>query len=99
MNINGYNTITSYYEDFEKAEHDGINSVNNAFTDIFNECKGNYLKLTELAIILNCKMNEHNANGNGELAKIYALLWTEVDVYACDNLHGAESKYYLRTTD
>lgn len=99
MNINGYETATSYYEDFTKVEHDGINAVNNAFNNIFNECKGNYMKLTELAIVLNEKMNEHGANENNELAKMYALLWTETDVYACENLKGAESKYYLRTTD
>lgn len=97
MNINGYETITSYYLDFSVAEELGVESIKSVFDNVFNKCKHDYKYLTELVMVLSWKMYEHRS-GN-LFGKVYSDLWSFADTYACDNLHGAELKYFLRTTD
>lgn len=97
MNINGYETITSFYLDFSVADELGSESIKSVFDNVFNKCKYDYKYLTELVMVLNWKMYEHR--DGCLLGKVYADLYAIADTYACENLNGAELKYFLRTTD
>lgn len=98
MNINGYETITSFYLDFSVAEELGSEAIKSVFNNVFNKYKHDYKYLTELVMVLNWKMYEY-CESNCSLGKVYGDLWAIADTYACDNLKGAELKYFLRTTD
>jgi hypothetical protein len=83
---------------FEAAEKAGSDAVQNAFENCFEEAKNDYRQLTDLSLFLDSKIDEHK-DVNTDLEKVYAMAWAEVDSYSCDNLKGAELKYYLRSTD
>lgn len=98
MNINGYETVTSFYLDFSVADRLGSAAIKDTFNNAFDKWKHDYKYLTELVMVLNWKMCEHYEK-NKSIAKIYSNLWAIADGYACENLKGAELKYFLRTTD
>lgn len=98
MNINGYETITSFYLDFSVADRLGSAAIKDTFNNAFDKWKHDYKYLTELVMVLNWKIWEHYEK-NEFFAEIYSDLWAIADSYACDNLKGAELKYFLRTTD
>ena len=98
MNINGYETITSFYLDFSVADRFGSAAIKDTFNHAFDKWKHDYKYLTELVMVLNWKIWEHY-DKDEFIAKIYSDLWAIADSYACKNLKGAELKYFLRTTD
>lgn len=98
MNVFGYETITTFYEDFTIADRFGVSAIRDTFNRAFNEWKNNYKYLTELVMVLNWKIWEHYEK-NETLAKVYNDLWQEADGYACENLHGEEAEYFYRVTD
>ena len=99
MNVFGYNTIATFWDDFSIADAHGINAIKNTYERSFNEWKGDYKYLTELVMVLNWKLWYHYENGNEEYARIYNELWKEADMYAMDNLRGNELSYFIETTD
>lgn len=42
MIINGYETITTFYEDFSIADAFGIHAIKDTYTRAFNEWKSDY---------------------------------------------------------
>ena len=98
MNINGYETFTTFWEDFSIADRFGIYAIKDTYNRAFNEWKGDYKYLTELVMILNWKIWQHYEKNN-EYAEVYNDLWSEADEYAYENLKGEELAYYYRTTD
>ena len=98
MTINGYKTITTFYQDFTIADHFGINAIKDTYRRAFNEWKGNYKYLTELVMVLNWKIWEYY-EVNRQYAELYNDLWEKADAYACENLHGEEAQYFFRVTD
>ena len=99
MNVNGYETFTTFWNDFTIAEMFGVNSIKDTYKRAFKEWRRDYKYLTELVMILNWKIWQHYENGNHDLAKVYDELWKEADLYACENLKGEELSYFYRTTD
>lgn len=100
MNVNGYETMTTFWGDFTIADgFFGINAIKDTYKRAFNEWKNNYKYLTELVLVLNWKIWEHYEKGNEEIAKVYDELWRKADNYACENLQGEELSYFYRTTD
>lgn len=99
MNINGYETITTFYDDFTIADRFGASAIKDTYKRAFAEWKTNYKYLTELVMILNWKIWEHYEKGNDTYAKIYNDLWQQADLYACENLKGEELDYFYSTTD
>ena len=97
-NLNGYETITTFWEDFSIADKFGINAVKDTFNRAFNEWKGNYKYLTELVLVLNHKIWQHYEK-NEALARVYNDLWEKADLYACNNLKGEELSYFYRILD
>lgn len=99
MNINGYETMTTFWSGFTIADRFGIAAIEDTYKRAFKEWKSNYKYLTELVLILNLKIWEHYENGNENYAKVYNRLWEEADLYACENLSGEELDYFYRVTD
>ncbi len=98
MNINGYETMTTFWLDFTIAERFGVAAIKDTYKRAFKEWKGNYKYLTELVMVLNWKICQHYED-NEPIARVYNELWEEADLYAQENLHGEEAKYFFRTTD
>ena len=98
MNINGYETKTTFWSDFSIADQFGVLAIKDTFNRAFNEWKGNYVYLTELVMVLNWKIWQHYKR-NDTFANVYNDLWEEADAYACDNLKGDEASYFFSTTD
>lgn len=98
MNVNGYETQTTFWEDFSIADVFGANAVKDTYNRAFKGWKDNYIYLTELVMVLNWKVWQHYEN-NEPLARVYQELWQEADYYACNNLEGEEAEYFFRVTD
>lgn len=98
MNINGYETMTTFWDDFSIADRFGIAAIKDTYKRAFNEWKENYKYLTELVMVLNWKIWQHYEN-NELIARVYNELWKEAVLYAQENLHGEEAEYFFRTTD
>lgn len=98
MYLNGYETKTTFYQDFTIADRFGITAIKDTFNRAFEEWKTNYIYLTELVMVLNHKIWEHYETNN-EIAKVYDACWRYADAYALDNLKGEELTYFCNTTD
>ena len=98
MNINGYETITSFWSDFTIADRFGVSAIKDTYKRAFNEWKDNYKYLTELVMVLNWKIWQFHEKNN-QYAEVYNKLWEEADAYACNNLKGDEAAYFFRVTD
>lgn len=98
MNVNGYETKTTFWMDFSIADAFGADAVKETYNRAFNGWKENYIYLTELVIVLNWKIWQHYEK-NEPLAKVYNELWEQADKYACEHLHGEEAEYFFRVTD
>jgi hypothetical protein len=99
MNMYGYETFTTFWEDFSIADVFGVGAVNDTFDRAFKEWKHDYKYLTELVMVLNWKLWEHYERNNEELAEVYNQHWLVVDYYAHENLKGEELEYFYRVTD
>lgn len=98
MNVNGYETFTTFWQDFTIADRFGVSAIKDTFKRAFNEWKSDYKYLTELVMVLNWKIWQHYET-NDKYAELYNELWDEADLYAMENLKGDEAAYFFRTTD
>ena len=99
MNINGYETITTFWTDFSIADRFGISAIKDTYTRAFNEWKSDYKYLTELVMVLNWKCWHFYDKGNNEYCLLYSNLDHEAADYAVENLSGEEARYYFEVTD
>ena len=99
MNINGYETMTTFWDDFTIADAFCSSAIKDTFNRAFEEWKSNYKYLTELVMVLNWKLWQHYEQNDMALAELYDELWQQADVYACENLKGEELKYFYEVTD
>ena len=97
--ITGYKPITTFYEDFSIADRFGAAAVKDTFNRALKGWKHNYKYLTELAMAMSWKVNEHYCTGNMRFAELYQELYEKIDTYCKDNLKGEELRYYYLTTD
>ena len=96
--MTGYKPKTTFWQDFSIAAAFGADAVKETFERAFNEWKTDYVYLTELVMVLNHKIWQHYES-NEPLARIYNDLWSQADIYAAENLKGAELEYFYRVTD
>lgn len=94
----GYETKTTFGNDFDIAEAFGLDAIRDTYNRVFNEWKTNAVYLTELVLILNWKIWQHNEKNN-EYALLYNELWEAAQGYALENLKGEELSYFYDTTD
>lgn len=99
MNINGYETMTTFWNDFTIADAFGVNAIKDTYNRAFEEWKSNYKYLTELVMVLNWKLWQRYEQNDMALAELYNDLWQQADAYACENLKGEELKYFYEVTD
>ncbi len=99
MEVNGYETITTFWEDFSIADIFSIDAIRDTYKRAFREWKDDYKYLTELVMVLNWKLWQHYERGNEQLARVYDELWRKADEYAQDNLQGEELTYFYETTN
>lgn len=98
MNLNGYETFTTFWMDFTIAESFGTDAIRDTFNRAFEEWKHDYKYLTELVMVLNHKC-WHYYQRIQAFSKLYGELYYTASDYACENLKGDELTYYFRTTD
>ena len=94
----GYTQQTTFWMDFSIADNFGVSAIRDTYNRAFEEWKTNTVYLTELVMILNCKIWQWYEKDES-VAEVYNELWRQADAYALDNLKGDDLKYFLRTTD
>lgn len=99
MIVNGYETKTTFWQDFSIADAFGNDAIQDTYNRAFGEWKTNYIYLTELVLVLNWKCWYWYENKNEERSLLYEKLFYEAQEYALDNLKGKEFDYFFHTTD
>lgn len=99
MNMYGYETFTTFWDDFSIADRFGVSAIKDTYTRAFNEWKHDYKYLTELVMVLNWKCWHHYHEGNRKYSSLYEDLYYEAAEYASENLSGEAARYYFETTD
>lgn len=99
MNINGYETKTTFWDDFTIADAFGIKAIKDTYKRAFDEWKEDYIYLTELVLVLNWKCWQHYEKGNNEMSEVYGDLFYRARNYALSHLKSEEFEYFWRTTD
>ena len=96
--ITGYEPKTTFYMDFSIADKFGAYAIKDTYKRAFQAWKDNTEYITELAMVLNWKSWEHNAN-NPALCGLYVDLYYELRDWCIDNLTGDDLTYFYNTTD
>ena len=99
MNINGYETKTTFWDDFTIADAFGIKAIKDTYKRAFDEWKEDYIYLTELVLVLNWKCWQHYEKGNSKMSEVYSDLFYRARNYALTHLKGEEFEYFFNTTD
>lgn len=95
---NGYETKTTFLQDFIIAEHFGLDAVEDTFKRSFRDWKDNLEYVTELAMVMSwrsCYWYEKNEL----LMNMYSDFYHKVDYWCMNHLKGPDLIYYLNTTD
>lgn len=95
---NGYETKTTFFEDFNIANAFGADAIKDTFERAFNEWKNNLEYVTELAMVMSiysCYFYEKNEN----YMIIYSDYYHKVDDYVFKHFKGEDLIYYIKTTD
>lgn len=95
--MTGYEPKTTFYTDFSIAERFGVDGIMDTYSRAFRSWKKNVEYITELVMVLNWKIFEHQ--DNGLFCRIYQKLWLTLDGWCQENLKGDDLAYYYRTTD
>lgn len=99
MNFNGYETKTTFWEDFSIADGFGKPAIIDTFKRAFRAWKKNVEYVTELVMVLNWKMWFYYEKGYVDFSKCYQKLYEQADCWCRDNLKGKDLNYFLKTTD
>ena len=98
LNELGYETKTTFWDDFSIAERFGVSAIKDTYKRAMESWKDDYIQLTELALVLNHKI-WYFSDKNREIALVYDELWRKASEYASNNLKGDELQYYFQTID
>ena len=99
MTVYGYETKTTFWQDFSIAEMFGTKAIKDTYKRAFREWKTNTEYITEFVMVLNWKMWSHYEHGNESLSRLYQELWEQADGWCLDHLKGNDLTYFIRTTD
>lgn len=95
----GYQLMTTFFEDFSIADKYGASAIMDTYQRVFKEWRHQYKYVSELSLILNWKIWEHESAKNHDLAKLYNDLWIKTDTWAMNNLKNNELTYYCMVND
>ena len=97
---NGYETKTTFIQDFQIAEVFGEEAVKDTFKRAFNEWKDNIEYVTELAIVTNLLCWKHHGH-NEKLSELYGEFYYTVYDYVYEDGHFTDEEldYYYQITD
>jgi len=95
---NGYETKTTFWEDFTIADAFGASAIQDTFDRSFRDWKNNLEYVTELAMVMSWKSCAWYGK-NEQYVNLYSELYHKVDGWCCNNLKGKDLEYYLDTTD
>ena len=98
LNIPGYESKTTFWNDFSIADRFGVSAIRDTYKRAMRAWKTDPIYLTELVMVLNHKI-WYWYERNETLARVYNELWEKADAYACENLKGDDLAYFYRTTD
>lgn len=99
--MEGYQFISTFWQDFTIADAFGVDAVKDTYNRAFEEWKGDYKMLTELVLVLNWRIwfwYEREGQGS-EFGILYNDLWDKTAQYAEEHLEGDEFEYYFNVTD
>ena len=99
LELNGYETKTTFYSDFTIADAFGVSAVIDTFDRSFESFGSNVVYMTEMSIVLNHKLWHHYHTGNEALLNVYDMLWKKLDEYCVNTFKGDDLSYFLRITD
>ena len=99
MIVNGYETKTTFWNDFTIADAFGAKAIKDTYKRAFDEWKSNYIYLTELVMVLNWKCWQHYEKKNTKVSELYSQLFYRARNYALSHLKGEEFQYFFNTTD
>lgn len=100
----------TFVQDFQTASAFGLKSVRDTFKKVWDEWKGDYKAVAEIAIATNweCWRWYEIAQKSkdpavittaGKLSDEYSKMYHKVDMYANTHLKGEEYDYYFQMTD
>ena len=95
--MNGYETITTFWSDLTIAEAFGLDAVQDTFDRVKRDWGRNYQYFTEFILVLNHKIWQHYET-NEPLARLYDKLWREADAIAA-TWTGEAAEHYFNVTD
>ena len=95
---NGYETKTTFWQDFSIADAFGIEAIKDTFKRSFRDWKYNCEYITELAMVMSWKSCSWYEKDR-QKSELYAQYYHKVDSWCLDNLKDKELEYYIRTTD
>lgn len=94
----GYDTKTTFWDDFSIADRFGNAAIQDTFNRAFDEWKSNTVFVTELALVLNHKSYQWHEKDKSR-AELYTRLWQTVDDWCIENLKDDDAMYYYEITD
>ncbi len=97
--MTGYRLKTTFFGDFSIAEPYGEDSIRDTYKRAFENWHTNVTYMTELVMVLNWKIWQHNEENNAALVELYTELWETADNWCLDNLKDDDLSYFLNTTD
>ena len=96
LDMSGYEPKTTFWTDFSVAEPFGKDAIIDTYNRAFDEWKTNRVYITELVMMLNWKIWQHQED---ELGQVYNDLWEKADEWCMKNLKGEDLSYFIKTTD
>ena len=98
-----YQYFTTFWSDFDIAEHFGSAAIDDTAIRAYNEWKNDVKYLTELVMVLNHKCWDHYHKGSEILSEHYSDLYYEYYEKALDYLDKKGNKedisYFIQTLD
>ena len=98
MNVNGYETKTTFWLDFSIADRFGTRAIKDTYNRASLEWKTNAVYMTELVMVLNWKCWTWHQKNN-TLCALYSDLYYKARDLATTTLKGDDLSYFYRTTD
>lgn len=99
MVVNGYETKTTFWDDFTIADAYGESAIKDTYERAFESWKDNVEFVTELVLVLNWKCWDFYYKGKSKLSDLYSKLYYKAHHWCCSHLKGDDFDYYFSIVD